>query len=84
MSEDDITILPSVRAMAGPSGRLYYYQGNFYYPFTLHGSEVGRVRKAIRQWRKENTERVARDRADPSYRTIVQLFDEGVTQHEHT
>lgn len=76
MSEDDITILPSVLAITGQKGRLYYYQGNFYYPLALHGSEIGRVRKAIREFTRQNKQLIEADRSSSSYRTIVEIFDD--------
>ncbi len=76
MPEDDITILPRVKGLNGQYGRLYYYQGNFFHPLYLHGSEVGRVKRAIREFIKGNSDRVNDDRAHPDYLTLPQLFDQ--------
>jgi len=70
-------ILEKVMSLDGSTaGSLYYYQGNFYHPFNLHGSEVGRVKRAAREFVKHNKELVGRDRSDPNYKTLVEIFDE--------
>ncbi len=60
------------------SDRLYYYQGNFFHPMELRGAQVGLVKRKIREFMKANAKLVAADRADPEYKTILQLFDEQV------
>lgn len=72
-TQEHIVIL---RITSRPKSTLYYYKGNFYYPNDLKDEWVGRVRGAIRKFLKENKEMVERDRKDPSYKTLVQLFDE--------
>jgi hypothetical protein len=57
------------------SDRLYYYQGNFFHPLELGGSQVGLVKGAIRKFERDNAEMIARDRAHPDYKTILELFD---------
>lgn len=59
-----------------PRSCLYYYQGNFYHPVDLPGNLLGKVRGAIRTFMKVNKEYVEQDRNDPSYKTLVQLFEE--------
>lgn len=54
-------------------GRVYYYQGNFFYPMNLEDAEPGQVLKAIRIFRKENILLIVNDRKDPAYQTLVQL-----------
>ena len=79
MDEDDITILDSVLSITGQTGRVYYYQGNIYQPLFLHGSDVARVKRAVRQFMKEHADRVATDRAHPDYKTLLEIFDEQVS-----
>ena len=76
MIENDITILDEVMAITGQKGRVYYYQGNIYQPLYLHGGEVGRIRKAVREFMKDNRVMVDKDRSDPDYKTIIEIFDE--------
>tara|TARA_R110000772_G_scaffold86132_3_gene180527 strand:+ start:2096 stop:2383 length:288 start_codon:yes stop_codon:yes gene_type:complete len=86
MSEDDITILDDVilrrvrsrkkKKFVNITSRLYYYQGNFYWAVSPLPEELGRVRGAIRRWKKENIQRVDTDRAHPDYKTVVQQLDE--------
>lgn len=77
---NDITILPHVMSIAGQRGRLYYYQGNFHHPLFLHGNDVAAVKKAIRMFTKENREMIEADRAKPEYRTVLELFDEQLSE----
>lgn len=65
-----------IRSLKPEKGRLYYYQGNFYHPLTLHGDTVGKVRRAIRDFKTANKALVAADRASPDYRNLVQIFDD--------
>lgn len=86
MSEDDVTILDDVivayvRKKPGFTrvavhSRVYYYQGNFFYAISPQPDQLGRIRGAIRKFRKENRELVDKDRAHPDYRSIPQLLDE--------
>lgn len=76
MTENEIHILDLPRPGRLPNSRLYYYQGNFFYPFDLMGNEPGRVKKAIRTFMKENGALVASDRADLGYKTLMELCDE--------
>ena len=74
MNDADITImnLPTCK-----NSRLYYYQGNFYYPLEGVSIELKqRIRFKIAQFKKENAAMFAADRAHPDYKSIVQLFDE--------
>ena len=76
MSEDHIVLLEGVRTMSRIKGTLYYCQGNFYYPFfSLHGADVGKVKRAIREFAKDNVELIRSDRAHPSYKTLPELCD---------
>lgn len=76
MKENDSTILQSVRTMTSQRGRVYYYQGNIYQPMSVHSMEISVVRKAVRQFMKDNRAMVDSDRADPDYKTVVEIFDE--------
>ena len=77
MSED-ITILQGLRLNGrfSQASRLYYYRGNFFQPLQVDGCEVGRIKRAMRQFCREHREKVEQDRARPGYRTLVELFDE--------
>ena len=55
---------------------LYYYQGNFYMPLTLHGGDLARVKKAIRIFSRENKQLIASDRGHDDYQTTLEIFDE--------
>lgn len=54
-------------------GRLYYFQGNFFHPLELVGGSIGKVKRAIREFKRDNQQLVESDRASPDYRTLVQL-----------
>ena len=71
MSPDEHHILK----LSGQKGRLYYYQGNFFHPLELVGSSVGLVKRGIREFMRDHAALVASDRADPEYRTLMQLAD---------
>ena len=72
MTKDEIHIMD----LPGPqSRRLYYFQGNFFHPMELPGAQLGLVRGAIRRFMKEHAAMVAADRADPAYRTLVDLVE---------
>lgn len=74
-----IVILKDVKTMSGGEAALYYHEGNFFYPFlSVHGSDIGRVRKAIRTFEKENPDLVLADRKSPLYLTLEQLHDAGL------
>ena len=62
--------------MSGFASRLYYYQGNFYMPLMLRGDQVGKVKRAIREFKAANQELIDRDRSHPDYKTLLQIFDE--------
>lgn len=66
----------SGRSCIAPRAYLYYYQGNFYHPLDLIQDRVGKVKRAIREFIKNNKERIEKDRSHPDYKTLVQLFDE--------
>jgi hypothetical protein len=74
MTENDITILNlDIR----PRSRLYYYQGNFYYPLEgLTANIKNLIKLKINQFKKENKEMILKDRKDPEYKNILQIFDE--------
>lgn len=74
---------PEVELLKLPRGvnrkenaRVYYYQGNFYHPLSLFGDEPGKVRKAIRDFIKQNQKAFKADRTNPEYKTLVEIFDE--------
>jgi len=78
LSDEDITIC---RLPTKPKARLYYYQGNFFYP--LFYPDVGFIKKQIRQWLAipENKAMFESDRKSPNYLTVVELMD--VEPYEH-
>lgn len=65
-----------IAKLTAQSGYLYYYQGNFYHPLDLVGDSVGKVKRGIREFMRDNKELVETDRASPDYKTLLQLFDE--------
>lgn len=75
MNEQDITLMD---LPTKPRSRLYYYQGNFYYPLDVSIDLKARVRFKIKQFKKDNTELFKNDRAHPDYKSVVQLFDEQI------
>jgi len=80
MSEQDITLIEFPPQRGRGRSRLYYYQGNFFMPLTLINDEVGKVKRAIREFCKKNADLVKTDRAHPSYKNLVELFDEQEAQ----
>lgn len=70
-----IVLLKDVEC-GGVKHNLYYYEGNFYYPLFVAGFQHGRVRRAIREFKKANQSLIDTDRAQPDYKTLVELFDE--------
>ena len=73
MTEDQITMLRDLSTHISTGHLLYYYQGNFYYPLDLAGADRGRVKRAIRNFKRNHAAMVENDRADPNYKTIVQI-----------
>lgn len=59
--------------LTSQKGRLYYFQGNFFHPLDLVGDSIGKVKRGIREFLRDHAPLVARDRASPDYRTLVQL-----------
>lgn len=68
MQDTDITIM-SVRIpkVSRPIGRLYYYQGNFFYPLNVDTATMGTIYRAIRVFIKDHRDMVRHDRSDPAY-----------------
>ena len=56
-------------------GTLYYFEGNFYHPIDLIGRSIGQVKRGIREFVKANKDLIKVDRAKPSYKTLVEIFD---------
>lgn len=82
MSDKDITIfrLPKLINSRGrvvrTSGRIYYYNGNIYQPdIPLVNDEIGKVKRAIRDFKKDNKTMVENDRKHPEYKNLLELFD---------
>lgn len=76
----DITLIQGLKLIdrwkPHKEARLYYFEGNFYWPFlSLDGSQVGRIKGAIRRFSRDNQEMIDRDRSAPGYKTIPELFD---------
>jgi hypothetical protein len=72
MSPDEHHILK----LSSQKGRLYYFQGNFFQPIDLKGASVGEVKRGIRDFTRDNKALIASDRADPAYRTPMQMCDD--------
>ena len=73
---NDTTILRTVKSAKGQVGRLYYYQGNFFFPTIMLSKEQLRVKKAIRLFCYKNSNMIRLDRAKPDYLSYEQLLDE--------
>ena len=72
----DITIVRHVRtAKYSMYGRVYYYHGNIFQPFGIHGSDAARVRIGIRNFMRDNKDMILADRKHPEYKTLVELYD---------
>lgn len=54
--------------------RLYYYQGNFFYPLDLLKNEQDLVDKAIRLFKVANKELISSDRASANYVPFKELI----------
>lgn len=78
MTEEHIHIM---RIESRPKSNLYYYQGNFYYPYDVSNAWLGKVRNAIRVFSKKNKKLIEDDRKDPEYKTLTQLFDQQEAIH---
>ena len=76
----DITILRKVSVITKQGvrryGRLYYYQGNFFFPIAMPKKEEKRVAKAMRIWAYRNKKRILADRSRPEYKSFETLIDE--------
>jgi hypothetical protein len=59
--------------LSAQKGRLYYFQGNFFHPMDLVGDSIGKVKRGIREFMRDNQQLVDADRSSPDYRTLVQL-----------
>lgn len=71
----DITIYQT-RLPTGLLYRVYYYQGNIFRPLDLPRKEEKEARQRVKNWIRANRARVDKDRSEPDYRTLVELFDE--------
>lgn len=68
MQDTDITIMPIyIPKVSRPIGRLYYYQGNFFYPLNVDTATMGTIYRAIRVFTKDHLAMVRHDRSDPAY-----------------
>jgi len=79
MNETDITIMPVITIRNGKKtkSRLYYYQGNFFYPLEgLSRDWLQRVRFKIKQFKAANSAMITADRQHPDYKSVLQLFNE--------
>lgn len=77
MEKQHITLARNIKAKDGSNHCLYYYFGNFYYPMDLPIKQASRVKFLINKFRKENAAMVEKDRSQPDYKTLIQLFDQG-------
>ncbi len=74
-NEHHICMLPGGRSSLD---RLYYYQGNFFHPLSLTGSQPGIVKREMRKFYRANKAMVDADRAHPDYKNLLELFDEAL------
>lgn len=75
MSED-ITILNPVLDIKENKCRCYYYKGNIFQPYTIHGSYIGKLKKAIRIFIKKNKEMIIADQNADGYVSYNELLKE--------
>lgn len=81
MDEEHILILTLPRVynkrgqILATMASLYYWQGNFYHPYDLIGDRIGKVKRAIQEFKSKHKDLIERDRKHPNYRTLVEIFD---------
>ncbi len=75
---NDITLLSNIPCglTGNMTGRLYYYCGNFYQPLDPDGAWRGKINRAIREFTRDNLDRIKADQASPDYKDLLELFDE--------
>lgn len=82
MDEEHISIMTLPRlynkrgVLLAPMAFVYYYQGNIYHPYELIGERIGKVKRAIEEFKLKNKERIEKDRSHPDYKSLVEIFDE--------
>ena len=76
LSTEDITIYRFPKTKDKPSFRLYYYQGNFFFPIFQSREIEKRIGFLIKKFIKENQALVSADRAHPDYKSWKELVDE--------
>lgn len=80
LSTEDITIrkFPPVKEgrVVKSAWRLYYYQGNFFFPVFLSKERETQVAFLIKKFINEHRELVERDRASPDYKSWMELVNE--------
>lgn len=74
LSEETIVLLDDI-IVGNSKHSIYYFQGNFYYPFMVEGFQRGRVRRAMREFKKTNSGLMESDRKSPQYLTKIQIYD---------
>lgn len=72
---EDITIISKVKTSGSHDGRLYYFQGNFFFPTSMPKKEERRVAKAIRIFTYKNREKIQQDRKSDDYVPFSELCD---------
>lgn len=73
MSEIEYSVLTLPPMRFRKSGRVYYYQGNFFYPLNLVDNQQGLVLRAIREFTKKHKSMIDSDRKHPNYKTLTEL-----------
>lgn len=76
MDSEQITLLRGLRTKSSGNHSLYYYQGNFYQPLSLVKKDKLRADRAVRLFKIDNKLMIEKDKADPDYKTLVEIFDD--------
>ena len=78
LTPNDVNMLSLTRVIRRETrtiGRVYYSNGNFFYPVELSDNHPGLVRGAIARFEKANKALIEKDRKDPNYVPYEDLFD---------
>ena len=72
----DVTILNNIDAGHQKNHRLYYYQGNFYYPlFGMDEKTKKRVNNMIKLFWKKHRNAIIAHRKRNDYKSKVEIYD---------
>lgn len=77
MSDIEILKLPKL-ANGLSGGRVYYHEGNIFMPLDATSRYPGKIKRAIREFMRDNKDRIIADRGKPGYKNLMELMDEGL------